>query len=182
METILVNGCRVELVQGDITLQEVDALVNAANSHLAGGGGVDGAVHRRGGPEIMAQTRREHPEGCPTGSAVLSGGGRLTAKYVLHAVGPVWQGGHRREAELLAGALRRCLELALENDCRSVAMPALSTGAYGYPLDQAARITLDTVVAFLKQHGKPSLVRVVLFDSRALQGFAAALEDFGADG
>lgn len=176
MDTIRVNGGRVELAQGDITLQEVDALVNAANSRLAGGGGVDGAVHRRGGPEIMAQTRREYPQGCPTGSAVLSGGGRLAAKYVLHAVGPVWQGGNRHEGELLAGALHRCLELAVEHDCRSVAMPALSTGAYGYPMDQAARITLDTVVGFLKQYGKPSLVRVVLFDSLALEVFAAAME------
>ena len=176
MDTIRVNGGRVELAQGDITLQEVDALVNAANSRLAGGGGVDGAVHRRGGPEIMAQTRREYPQGCPTGSAVLSGGGRLAAKYVLHA----WDRSGRAETATRGNCsparCNRCLELAVEHDCRSVAMPALSTGAYGYPMDQAARITLDTVVGFLKQYGKPSLVRVVLFDSLALEVFAAAME------
>jgi len=155
----------------------VDAIVNAANSRLAGGGGVDGAIHRRGGPEIMAETKRKYPDGCPTGSAVLSGAGDLDAKYVIHAVGPVWQGGSKGEAELLAGAYRKSLELAVQHGCQSVAFPALSTGAYRYPLDQAARVALSTVIQFLKREGKPALVRLVLFDAGTYGAFAAALEE-----
>ena len=172
-----IQAAAIELCQGDITLQDVDALVNAANSRLAGGGGVDGAIHRRGGPEIMAETDVRYPDGCPTGSAVISGGGSLSAKYVIHAVGPVWQGGNRGEAELLAGAYRRSLELAVEHGCRSIALPALSTGAYGYPMDQAARVALGTAVGFLKERGKPELVRFVLFGAGAYGAFAAALEE-----
>jgi len=174
---LTINNCTLELHQGDITLQEVDAIVNAANSRLAGGGGVDGAIHRRGGPSIMAETADRYPDGCPTGSAVISGAGKLAAKHVIHAVGPVWGGGQRGEAELLAGAYRRCLELAAEHDCRSIALPALSTGAYRYPLDQAARVALRTAIDFLQQHGKPRLVRFVLFDAGAYGAFAAALEE-----
>jgi len=172
-----INHQTLELHQGDITLEKVDAIVNAANSRLAGGGGVDGAIHRRGGPTIMAETDAKFPHGCPTGSAVISGAGNLPAKYVIHAVGPVWSGGHRGEADLLAGAYRRCLELAVEHDCRSIALPALSTGAYGYTIDQAARVALSTAVEFLKQHGRPELVRFVLFDAGAYGAFAAALEE-----
>ncbi len=128
-----INKTILELRQGDITLQQVDAIVNAANSRLAGGGGVDGAIHRRGGASIMAETDARYPQGCPTGSAVISGAGKLPAKYVIHAVGPVWSGGAHGEAELLAGAIRRSLELALEHDCRSIAFPALSTGAIATP-------------------------------------------------
>jgi len=167
----------LELHLGDVTAQPVDAIVNAANSQLAGGGGVDGAIHRGGGPEIMAETNARYPRGCPTGSAVISGAGKLPAKYVIHAVGPVWGGGNRGEAELLGGAYRRCLELAVENDCRSIALPSLSTGAYRYPIDRAARIALTTAVDFLRQHGKPELVRFVLFDAGAYGAFAAALEE-----
>ena len=172
-----IGGGALELCTGDITLQQVDAIVNAANSRLAGGGGVDGAIHRRGGPAIMAETDQKYSEGCPTGSAVISGAGTLPAKHVIHAVGPVWGGGNRGEAELLAGAYRRCLELALENDCRSIAFPSLSTGAYRYPIDRAARIGLSTAIDFLNQHGKPELVRFVLFDAGAYGAFAAALEE-----
>jgi len=172
-----INEQALELARGDITLQEVDAIVNAANSRLAGGGGVDGAIHRRGGPAIMAETDAKYPEGCPTGSAVLSGGGNLAAKHVIHAVGPVWSGGNQGEAEQLAGAVRRSLELAVEHDCRSIALPALSTGAYRYPMDQAARVSLSTAIDFLKEHGKPELVRFVLFDAGAYGVFAAALEE-----
>jgi len=171
------GGGALELHNGDITLQEVDAIVNAANSRLAGGGGVDGAIHRHGGPAIMAETRENYPHGCPTGSAVISGAGNLRAKHVIHAVGPVWQGGNRGEAELLSGAYRRCLELTVEHNCRSVAFPSLSTGAYGYPIDQAARIALRTAIDFLKQHGKPELVRFVLFGEGPYGAFAAALEE-----
>jgi len=172
-----VHGQTIELHQGDITLQQVDAVVNAANSRLAGGGGVDGAIHRRGGPEIMRDTNARYPQGCPTGSAVISTAGKLDARLVIHAVGPVWRGGQRGEAELLSGAYRRCFELAVEHGCRSIALPALSIGAYGYPMDQAARIALSTAVDFLKQHGQPALIRFVLFDAGAYGAFAAALEE-----
>ena len=174
---VQVNNQTLELHQGDITDQPLDAIVNAANSHLAGGGGVDGAIHRRGGHAIMAETDARYPDGCPTGSAVISGAGDLSAKYVIHAVGPIYSGGGHNEAELLAGAYRRCLELAVGHDCRSIAFPSLSTGAYGYPIDQAARIALSTAIEFLKEHGQPELVRFVLFDAGAYGAFAAALEE-----
>ena len=174
---VQINNQTLELHHGDITLQQVDAIVNAANSRLAGGGGVDGAIHRRGGPSIMAETDAKFPHGCPTGSAVISAAGNLPAKYVIHAVGPVYGGGRRGEAKQLAGAYRRCLELAIEHHCRSVAFPALSTGAYRYPMDQAARIALSTAIDFLKEHGQPELVRFVLFDAGAYGAFAAALEE-----
>ena len=178
---VKINRQTLELRCGDITLEEVDAVVNAANSRLAGGGGVDGAIHRRGGPAIMEETDRRYPDGCPTGSAVISGAGNLPAKYVIHAVGPVWSGGRRGEAEQLASAYRRCLELAVENDCQSIALPALSTGAYGYPIDQAARIALGAAIDFLSERGAPALVRFVLFTEGAYGAFAAALEDLTRD-
>jgi O-acetyl-ADP-ribose deacetylase (regulator of RNase III) len=174
---IEIDKAILELHQGDITLQEVDAIVNAANSRLAGGGGVDGAIHRRGGAKIMAETDARYPQGCPTGSAVISGAGNLKAKYVIHAVGPVFSGGGSGEAELLAGAYRRSLELAVEHDCSSIAFPALSTGAYRYPINLAARTALATAVDFLRGHGKPELVRFVLFDAAAYAAFAAALKE-----
>jgi O-acetyl-ADP-ribose deacetylase len=154
-----IGACTLELQQGDITDQQLDAIVNAANSRLAGGGGVDGAIHRRGGPSIMEETRGRYPEGCPTGSAVISGAGNLAARYVIHAVGPIWQGGTHGEPELLASAYRRCLELADEHDCSSVAFPSLSTGAYRYPIDLASRTALSTTIDFLTDRGRPALVR-----------------------
>lgn len=174
---VTVCGATLELRQGDITFEPLDAIVNAANSQLAGGGGVDGAIHRRGGPEIMRDTDARYPQGCPTGSAVISTAGKLPAKFVIHAVGPVWSGGQRGEPELLAGACRRSLELALEHGCRSIALPALSTGAYRYPMDQAAGVALSTAIDFLKQHGQPELVRFVLFDAAAYGAFATALAE-----
>ena len=177
---VTIQGQTVELVEGDLTQQEVDAIVNAANHHLAGGGGVDGAIHRRGGPSIMDETDRRYPHGCPTGSAVISRAGRLPAKFVIHAVGPVWHGGNSGEAELLAGAHRRCLELAVEHNCRSLAFPAISTGVYGYPLDRASRVALQTVIDFLQQRGQPELVRFVLFGPTALQAFQMALGELTA--
>jgi O-acetyl-ADP-ribose deacetylase (regulator of RNase III) len=177
-----IGGSRIDLHQGDITLQELDAIVNAANSRLAGGGGVDGAIHRRGGPAIMAETDAKYPSGCSTGAAVISGAGKLRAKHVIHAVGPVWRGGGHGEAELLAGAYRRSLELAVESGSKSIAFPALSTGAYGYPMDQAARVALSTAIEFLKEHGKPEVVRFVLFDAGAYGAFAAALEELAGPG
>ncbi len=174
---VLVNGQTLELCQGDITLQEVDAIVNAANSRLMGGGGVDGAIHRRGGPSIMKETDAKYASGCPTGSAVISAAGELPARHVIHAVGPVWNGGARGEAELLAGAYRRCLELAVEQGCRSVAFPSLSTGAYRYPIDLAARTALSTTIDFLNERGRPELVRFVLFGPGPYGAFSAALEE-----
>ncbi len=180
---VAISAGHIELRQGDITQQEVDAIVNAANTRLAGGGGVDGAIHRRGGTAIMEETDRRYPEGCATGSAVISSAGDLAARYVIHAVGPVWGGGHRGESELLAGAYRRSLELAAEHKCGSVALPALSTGAYRYPLDQASRVALGTAITFLRddQSALPELVRFVLFDAGAYGAFAAALEELTAD-
>ncbi|MBC8351829.1 MAG: macro domain-containing protein [Planctomycetes bacterium] len=171
---LVVNGQAIELVQGDVTNQSVDAIVNAANSRLAGGAGVDGAIHDRGGPTIMAETRRRYPDGCPTGSAVISGAGELPASYVIHAVGPIWHGGESGEAAQLTSAHRRCLELAVENDCASIAFPAISTGVYEYPVNEAAVVALGTSYEFLHEFGKPSLIRFVLFSREALESFAAA--------
>lgn len=167
----------IELTQGNIVEQEVDAIVNAANAHLAGGGGVDGAIHRRGGPAIMEETARLYPHGCPTGSAVISSAGNLPAKYVIHAVGPRWRDGNQGEAEQMAGAYRRSLELAVEHECQSIALPALSTGAYRFPIDSASRIALATVRDFLNDHRQPGLVRFVLYKPDALEAFAAAMRE-----
>ncbi|HVU87596.1 MAG TPA: macro domain-containing protein [Pirellulales bacterium] len=175
---VAVGNCWLELRQGDITHERVDLIVNAANSRLAGGGGVDGAIHRRGGPAIMADTDARYPRGCPTGSAVISTAGNLAARFVAHAVGPVWRGGTAGEAELLAGAVRRCLELAVENDCRSVALPAISTGVYGYPLADAARVSLSTVIEFQRDAARPELVRFVLFGDDAMRVFAETLSQW----
>jgi O-acetyl-ADP-ribose deacetylase (regulator of RNase III) len=124
----------------------------------------------------MAETEARYAEGCPAGSAVITAAGKLKARFVIHAVGPVWKGGQKGEADLLAGAYRRALELAVENGCRSIAFPALSTGAYGYPMDLAARVALQTAIDFLRQHGNPQRVRFVLYDGGAYGAFAAALE------
>lgn len=172
------NSRSLELVLGDIAAQEIDAIVNAANSRLAGGGGVDGAIHRAGGPAIMAETQRRYPEGCPTGSAVISGAGRLAAKYVIHAVGPVWSGGGRGEETVLASAYRTALELAAEHQCRSVALPALSTGAYRFPVEAAARVAVGGAVEFLRgleSNASLELVRFVLFSDEVLAAFEAEL-------
>jgi O-acetyl-ADP-ribose deacetylase (regulator of RNase III) len=168
--------CGLELVQGDITRQEVDAIVNAANSQLAGGGGVDGAIHRSGGPTLMQQTRERYPEGCSTGNAVATGAGNLKAKYVFHAVGPVWRGGQRGEAGLLKSAYQSCLELAVELGCKSIAFPAISTGVYGYPIDLAAEASLGVVREFLVERKQPERVRFVLFGEGAYGAFARVLE------
>ena len=173
---VTVGTCRLELVQGDITQQTVDAIVNAANSQLAGGGGVDGAIHRAGGPTLMQETEARFPDGCPTGSAIATSGGQLPAKFVFHAVGPVWAGGQRGEPDFLASAYHRCLELAVENACRSIAFPAISTGVYGYPTDLAAETSLVTVRNFLITHRKPELVRFVLFSGGAFGAYTRTLE------
>lgn len=169
------HGRKLVLVASDITAQAVDAIVNAANSRLAGGGGVDGAIHRTGGGEIMAETDRLFPQGCPTGSAVITGAGELPATYVIHAVGPVYSGGKHGERELLAGAYRTSLELAVQHDCRCIALPALSTGAYRYPLREAARIALQTALDHLAKHDLPEEVRFVLFTDEVLKVFQEEL-------
>jgi O-acetyl-ADP-ribose deacetylase len=177
MTSLEINGCTIEFVLGDITRQEVDAIVNAANSKLAGGGGVDGAIHRAGGPAIMAETRRKYPDGCPTGSAVLTMAGNLPTKYVIHAVGPFWHGGQRGEDRLLASAYRASLSLADEYACQTVAMPALSTGAYRYPLPEGAAVAVTTTAEHLREFGRSGtlcLVRFVLFSEASLAAFQQA--------
>lgn len=165
----------IQLIQGDITEQEVDAIVNAANQYLAGGGGVDGAIHRAGGPEIMKELKEKY-HGCPTGFAVITGAGNLKAKYVIHAVGPRWKGGGHCEADLLASVYRKSLELAREHQCRTVAFPAISAGIYGYPLNEAAEIALETVSQYLHEFPAFEQVRFVLFDEKTLQVFQEAIE------
>ncbi len=168
------GGAVLELVQGDITQQATDAIVNAANSGLAGGGGVDGAIHRAGGPKIMEECRKIG--GCPTGEARITTGGNLETRYVIHAVGPVYRDGVSGEDRLLASAYRSSLRLAVENGLRSVAFPSLSTGAYHYPLRDAADVALSTVVGFLQneRHGL-ELVRFVLFDGRTQEEYERVL-------
>jgi O-acetyl-ADP-ribose deacetylase (regulator of RNase III) len=178
-----VNRRVLELSLGDIAAQQIDAIVNAANQRLAGGGGVDGAIHRAGGPAIMEETRRRYSNGCPTGSAVIGGAGELSAKYVIHAVGPVWRGGSAGEERLLESAYQAALALATEHACRGVALPALSTGAYRYPLDDAARVAVSTAARFLEQLADDSplqLVRFVLFSPDALAVFESAVNNLNS--
>lgn len=160
---IQINDAAVEIVQGDITQQDTDAIVNAANESLLGGGGVDGAIHRAAGPQLLAECRTLN--GCKTGDAKITRGYNLQARHVIHTVGPVYRGGNHNEPQLLASAYRRSLELARENNLHSVAFPAISTGVYGYPMADAARIALTTMIDFLKSHDAPKLVRMVLFDA-----------------
>lgn len=173
MSTYTINGVTLTLVQGDITRIKADALVNAANSGLAGGGGVDGAIHRAGGPTIMAECRKIG--GCPTGSAVATGAGNLPAKYVFHAVGPIYHG-RPDDARLLASAYRACLQLAEQYHIASIAFPALSAGIYGYPLDKAAPIALRAIIDHIKQPTSLKHVTVVLFGDKAYRAFEQTLE------
>ena len=170
-----INGRRLELVVGDITRERVDAIANAANTSLSGGGGVDGAIHRAVGPELMAELRRRYAAGTPTGTAVETSAGRLQAKWVLHAVGPRWRGGGSGEPQALASAYRACLELCDQLGARSVAFPAISLGIYGYPLDEGAGIAVETVAAHLRGGTSLALVRFVLREE-TYPAFAAALD------
>ncbi|HRI87379.1 MAG TPA: O-acetyl-ADP-ribose deacetylase [Candidatus Hydrogenedentes bacterium] len=169
----------IEIVQGDITLEVVDAIVNAANAQLAGGGGVDGAIHRAGGPAIMEQCRLLG--GCPTGEARITTGGNLRARFVIHAVGPIYRDGMQGEPELLASCYRRSLELAAEHALESVAFPAISCGVYAYPVPAASRIALAEVGQFAMRADSPHRVRFVLFcDSIRVAFETAAAELWGA--
>ena len=165
---------RIRVVQGDITMQEVDAIVNAANNSLLGGGGVDGAIHRAGGPAILEECRRLG--GCATGEAKATTAGRLAARYVVHTVGPVWHGGDHGEDELLASCHRASLGVAAGLGCRTVAFPAISTGVYGFPVDRAARIAVGSVAEALADQAFDE-VRFVLFDRQAHDEFASALDE-----
>jgi O-acetyl-ADP-ribose deacetylase (regulator of RNase III) len=177
---IKVGRARLAIIQGDITKQASDAIVNAANSGLMGGGGVDGAIHRAGGPAILEECQRivARQGRLPTGQAVITAGGKLPAKYVIHTVGPVWRGGDKGEAALLESAYRESLKLAAAHRLTSLSFPSISTGAYGYPLAEAAGIALRTAKAFLSEQAKPlKEVVFVLFDARTFQAYATALEE-----
>ncbi|HQK99403.1 MAG TPA: O-acetyl-ADP-ribose deacetylase [Smithellaceae bacterium] len=165
-----VNQTRIEVAQGDITLETVDAIVNAANSRLAGGGGVDGAIHRAGGPAIMDACRQIG--GCATGEAVITTGGNLPARFVIHTVGPVWRGGQHGEAGLLAAAYQNSLALASQKGLQSIAFPAISCGAYGYPVSDAACLALAACMEFARAETGIRLIRHVLFDRVTYDVFA----------
>ena len=166
---------RISVIQGDITQETCDAIVNAANSSLLGGGGVDGAIHRAAGPELLAECRTLH--GCDTGKAKLTGGYRLPASYVIHTPGPIWRGGGHREAALLASCYRSCLTLAEEKGCKTVCFPSISTGVYHFPLAQAAAIAIREIRAFLADHPLPEQVTMVCFDERTKEAYEKALEE-----
>ncbi len=174
----------IQIKRGDITRIPVDAIVNAANSALAGGGGVDGAIHRAGGPSIMRELDviRARDGGCSTGSAVATGAGQLPAKFVFHAVGPVYRDGSRGEAELLASCYRTCLNLALEHGARTISFPAISTGVYGYPPDQAAEIAVREVSGFLREHAGIDNVIFVVFDESTEKIYRRLLGRAGSGG
>ena len=171
---IKVNNATIELVQGDITKQETDAIVNAANPSLLGGGGVDGAIHRAAGPELLTECRTLG--GCETGDAKITKGYRLKARHVIHTVGPVYRREGTQAPELLASAYRRSLEVASEHLLKSIAFPSISTGAYGYPLNEAAPIALKTVADYLKKHSDIELARFVLFDQKTLKDYEEVLK------
>jgi O-acetyl-ADP-ribose deacetylase (regulator of RNase III) len=179
MRRVKVGASVLELVEGDITKQDTEAIVNAANSSLLGGGGVDGAIHRAGGPQILEECRKIG--GCPTGEARITSGGRLPAKSVIHTVGPVYRDGTHGEADLLASAYRNSLRLASERGIKTVAFPSISTGAYGYPLAEAARIALTTARDYLKAHPEIAAVRFVLFGQPAYRAYEAVLAELVPD-
>lgn len=169
------NFDRIEIVQGDITRERVDAIVNAANSTLLGGGGVDGAIHRAAGPRLLEACRKLN--GCPAGEARITPGFDLPAKWVIHTVGPVWRGGDHGESELLAACYRNSLSLAREHGCGSIAFPLISTGAYRFPLDSACRIAANEIAHFLQTDDSLSVIRMVCFDSRAREACEKALNE-----
>lgn len=172
-----IGKTKLSLVQGDITLQETEAIVNAANTSLLGGGGVDGAIHRAGGPKILEECKkiRAKQGGCPTGEAVITSGGNMATGYVIHTVGPVWSGGNRDEEQLLRNAYYNSLNLAKENSIKSISFPSISTGVYRFPIDKAAKIAITTVKEFIQKYNFAE-VRFVLFSERDLQVYEEALK------
>jgi len=171
---VKINNATLALVQGDITKEETDAIVNAANSGLRGGGGVDGAIHRAGGPSIMEECRKIGY--CPTGQAVITAGGNLKAKYVIHTVGPVYKDGTKGEADLLKSAYLESLKQAAKKELKSISFPAISAGIYGYPLNEAAHIALKTAIDYLRENKGIELVRFVLFGGKIYDVFSEELK------
>ena len=177
--TFNIKQATLSIIQGDITRQTTDAIVNAANSGLMGGGGVDGAIHRAGGPAILEECKKivARQGSLPTGKAVITTAGNMKAGYVIHTVGPIWHGGNQGEPALLASAYRESLKLAEANKLTSIAFPSISTGAYGYPVEKAARIALRTVADFLKKASSIKEVVFVLYDGHTFEAYAIALRD-----
>jgi O-acetyl-ADP-ribose deacetylase (regulator of RNase III) len=175
-----VGNAILEIVKGDLTEIEADAIVNAANSTLLGGGGVDGAIHRKGGPKILEECKHiratEWPDGLPTGCATITSGGNLKAKHVVHTVGPIWRGGFHEEANLLKQAYRSSLKLAVTNGLKTVAFPSISTGSYGYPVEEASRVAVGAVKDFLEKEDKLERVSFVLFSDRAFEVYLKAVK------
>ena len=183
MDVITVNQRKLSLEPGDITRQHTDAIVNAANSSLMGGGGVDGAIHRAGGPAILEECKRiiARQGRLPAGKAVITTGGKLPAKWVIHTVGPVWRGGGSHEADILTSAYRESLKIAEEKKLGSLAFPSISTGAYGYPVNEAAGIAINTVISFLKVEAvSVNEVIFILFDSYTFQAYRNVLDKFSS--
>jgi len=179
--TYRVGKTTIRILQGDITDQATDAIVNAANSTLMGGGGVDGAIHRRGGPRILEECKRiratQWPQGLPTGKAVITTGGNLKAKYVIHTVGPIWHGGRSGEPELLRDCYVNSLKLAVENGIKSIAFPSISTGAFGYPIEEASSVALATVKEFLETSDALEEIVFVLFSQSAFNLYLNKAEE-----
>lgn len=177
---VTVNQAKLVIIQGDITKQDTSAIVNAANSSLMGGGGVDGAIHGAGGPTILEECRQivARQGHLPTGKAVMTAGGNLRARYVIHTVGPIWRGGDKGEPELLASAYQESLKLAMGNQLSSISFPSISTGAYGYPVDKASRVAIGVVIASLR-HSVTSVKEVVfvLFDSQTFRAYSSVLKE-----
>lgn len=179
---VIVNQAKLRIIQGDITQQATDAIVNAANSSLMGGGGVDGAIHRAGGSAILEECKQivARQGRLPTGKAVITTGGNLKAKYVIHTVGPIWHGGNKGEPELLTSAYQQSLKIAAEKNINSVSFPSISTGAYGYPVNQASKVAIDAVITFLSQSTTPLReVVFVLFDSQTFGAYSSTLREIG---
>ncbi len=179
--SVTINRTELTLVLGDITKQETDAIVNAANSSLMGGGGVDGAIHRAGGRQILEECIKisEKQGGCDTGESVITTGGNLSASYVIHTVGPVWRGGDRDEPELLANCYRNSLKLAVDNGIKTISFPSISTGVYGYPVEKASLVALKAVMEFLRKDDSIEEVVFVLFDKWTYQAYENALKALG---
>ncbi len=166
---------RISVIEGDITQQQVDAIVNAANSSLLGGGGVDGAIHRAAGSQLLEECKKLN--GCQTGDAKITRGYKLPAKWVIHTVGPVWRGGNNGEDELLASCYRRCMELAEQHDIQTIAFPAISTGAYGFPMERATKIAVREIGSFLKKNPSFEQVRFVCFSKNSFDCYLRAMKE-----